>query len=134
MRCCCVPTVAVQIDDWKTFDVFKLAEATKGRPLAAVVKTVLVKLDLTKYFDMCKLDVFLRDLELKYPHNPYHNSTHAADVVQAVYKILTMVRASAAWAWTLDNSPGQMSADPDAHAVTLPSGSCCCSQRFLATE
>jgi hypothetical protein len=111
MHCCCVPTVAVQIDDWKTFDVFKLAEATKGRPLAAVVKNVLVKLRLIKYFDMCKLDIFLRNLELKYPSNPYHNSTHAADVVHAIYKIMTMVRASTAWAGWSDTSLVQIVAD-----------------------
>jgi hypothetical protein len=41
--------------------------------------------------DPAKLRRFLRKLEKLYKRNAYHSSTHAADVVHAVYMILVKV-------------------------------------------
>ncbi len=85
--------IAVQIDDWDNFNVFKFAQAAEGRPLAALTMTVLEKLDLIDRFniDRTKMVLFLRDLELQYCNNPYHSNIHAADVVHCVYIMVIKV-------------------------------------------
>lgn len=95
---CCVSLVrpvpcTPQIGVWDKFNVFDAAKASNGRPLTAVVMTVLEQLGLFTHFsiDRQKMLVFLRELELNYRSNAYHNSTHAADVVQALYILLKMV-------------------------------------------
>lgn len=69
-----------------------------GRPLAAVVNAILIETGLMELFkiDAMKMEVFMRDLEVGYKSNPYHNSVHAADVVQAVYTVIKKVSEAAA--------------------------------------
>jgi hypothetical protein len=59
---------------------------TEGRPLQAVVLALLRRRGLVSRLRLPedRLRSFLADVEEAYlPHNPYHNSLHAADVTQA---------------------------------------------------
>ena len=75
------------------FDIFQLEKDT-GRPL------LFVGLSTMNGFNACDLlntderilTKFLVTLEGKYRPNPYHNSTHAADVVQAMAFFLNRCR------------------------------------------
>ena len=84
----CLPCPALpclQLEDWEAFDVFKLARLTDGRPLQAVALALLRKRGLVSRLGLPeeRLRSFLADVEEAYhPHNPYHNSMHAADVTQ----------------------------------------------------
>lgn len=75
-----------QLEDWEAFDVFRLADLTGGRPLQAVTLGLLRQRGLLARLGLPEQRVrsFLADVEEAYhPHNPYHNSSHAADVTQA---------------------------------------------------
>lgn len=80
-------------DDWSSFDVFALAEersAVGGRLLQTVVLHVLEVNGLMSLVDKSRLESFLDGIENRYlDGNPYHTSTHAADVV---HSIATMVQ------------------------------------------
>jgi hypothetical protein len=67
------------------FDVFKLAHLTNGKPLYCVVYNLFNQFKLFENLPIKKdkLHMYLRELEENYGNNPYHNSTHAADVVHA---------------------------------------------------
>ncbi|EFN57910.1 hypothetical protein CHLNCDRAFT_34322 [Chlorella variabilis] len=81
------------LEDWEAFDVFKLARLTDGRPLQAVALALLRKRGLVSRLGLPeeRLRSFLADVEEAYhPHNPYHNSMHAADVTQAVGAMLAL--------------------------------------------
>jgi len=76
-------------DDWSSFDVFALAEKTNvgggGGLLQTIVLHVLKVNGLMPLVDTCRLESFLNDIEHRYrEENPYHTSTHAADVVHSV--------------------------------------------------
>ncbi|CAL8461903.1 g1434 [Coccomyxa elongata] len=75
-----------KVEDWDAFDVFKVAALTGGRPLQPVAMAVLNCFDLVSTLRLPekKLQNFLRGVEDAYLNNPYHNSTHAADVVQGL--------------------------------------------------
>lgn len=76
----------LQLEDWEAFNVFKLAQLTDGRPLQTVTLALLRKRGLVSRLGLPedRLRSFLADAEEAYhPHNPYHNSLHAADVTQA---------------------------------------------------
>lgn len=83
-------TVIVTADLW-CWDSFGLERATKGHALSALSFWILKTTGLIHRFslDESRLAAFLRHIESIYGRNPYHNSTHAADVLQTVYKILT---------------------------------------------
>lgn len=72
-------------------DVFKVAELSGNRPLTAVIFSVLQERDLLKTFQI-PADTLLRyllTLEGHYHSNvAYHNSIHAADVVQSAHVLL----------------------------------------------
>lgn len=74
--------------DW---DVSRLQKATEGRELSSVSLWVFHRLGLEAEFDLdeTKLVRFLRRIESGYGSHPYHNCTHAANVVQMAYKLLT---------------------------------------------
>jgi hypothetical protein len=76
------------VDEWR-FNAFKLAEVTQGHPLSALGFWLMKRFDLIGTFqlDATKLARFLRKIEDGYPDNPYHNKTHAADVLQAGCRI-----------------------------------------------
>jgi hypothetical protein len=75
----------LQLEDWQGFDVFRVAQLTDGRPLQTVALALLRKRGLVARLGLPedRLRSFLADVEDSYhPHNPYHNSMHAADVTQ----------------------------------------------------
>eukprot|EP00123_Amoebidium_parasiticum_P018296 comp24161_c0_seq1/m.44053 comp24161_c0_seq1/g.44053 ORF comp24161_c0_seq1/g.44053 comp24161_c0_seq1/m.44053 type:complete len:1046 (-) comp24161_c0_seq1:238-3375(-) len=79
------------------FDIFKVAEATNGRPLQFIGKAIFQNLGLLEKFQITesKLDNFLRCMERGYrKENSYHNATHAADVTQTLYYFLITLRLS----------------------------------------
>ena len=94
-------TVLLQILDWESFDVFNVAVATGGCPLNPVCRHLLKVLGLTQRLrlQLSRLDAFLRAVEEHYLLQPYHNSTHAADVVQALGSMIT----SDAWTNALED-------------------------------
>mmetsp|Transcript_26122 Transcript_26122/g.60308 ORF Transcript_26122/g.60308 Transcript_26122/m.60308 type:complete len:564 (+) Transcript_26122:30-1721(+) len=73
------------IGEWNGFDVFRLAELTKNRPLQFTVWKALQVFDFFNKFRLKPGTVrkFLAELEARYVHNnPYHTNVHAADIVQ----------------------------------------------------
>ncbi|KAJ3130049.1 cAMP-specific 3',5'-cyclic phosphodiesterase 4D [Nowakowskiella sp. JEL0407] len=70
--------------NWNTFDLERL---TPGRPLQTLAKHLFKKRDLVKRLNLNsrKLAKFISLIEDGYhPDVPYHNSTHATDVLHAV--------------------------------------------------
>mmetsp|Transcript_10803 Transcript_10803/g.40387 ORF Transcript_10803/g.40387 Transcript_10803/m.40387 type:complete len:828 (-) Transcript_10803:98-2581(-) len=78
-----------KVDDWN-FDVFTLEELTEGQTLFITAYTLFTKYDLLNKFriDEKTLVNFLREIESGYHPNPYHNSMHAADVLQVLHCII----------------------------------------------
>lgn len=76
----------LQIDVWNRFDVFQVANLSKGSPLETVTLALFSRHDLLEKlkipFD--RLQRFVRDIERAYNNNPYHNNIHAADVTQTL--------------------------------------------------
>lgn len=76
------------MSDWSAFDVFKLAEASGGRALQLVSLRLLDQLGLIQrlQLNITKLTAYFAAAEEHYGTvtPPYHNATHAADVVQAL--------------------------------------------------
>ena len=79
-----------KLDEWD-MSVFDLEKATNGNALFNVTYTILYKLDLVNHFNLddTVLRSFLTAVQAGYHPNPYHNKTHAADVTQINYFILT---------------------------------------------
>ena len=83
------------VDEWD-WDIWRLKEVTKGRPLQTLGWHLLHKWDL---IGQLKLDCtvvrnWLVFVEGLYQDNAYHSSTHAADVLQAVNYLLSQGGAS----------------------------------------
>ncbi|XRB12552.1 3'5'-cyclic nucleotide phosphodiesterase [Pseudoscourfieldia marina] len=80
------------IDSWDNFDIFALRDASGGHELELTALAIFQRHALVEKF---KLDV---DVTIRYFHavasayrdNPYHNSTHAADVLQSTHVLLTI--------------------------------------------
>jgi hypothetical protein len=81
--------VLQKIDDWD-FDVFGLQDHAKGGSLFMVSLCLFYKYGLVQHFNI-DTEVLLNwcsAIESGYHPNPYHNSTHAADVTQILHYIL----------------------------------------------
>jgi len=78
-----------KLDEWD-FNVFDVEDATGGNALQVVTYALLHKLDLVNHFQLnpTTLRKFLAALQAGYHPNPFHNSTHAADVTQINYFIV----------------------------------------------
>jgi 3',5'-cyclic-nucleotide phosphodiesterase len=78
-----------KVDNWD-FDVFTLNELTGGKALFTTGYTLFVKYDLLNKFNIPEdiLINFLKEIESGYHPNPYHNSMHAADVLQVLHFII----------------------------------------------
>ncbi|KAG2495006.1 hypothetical protein HYH03_006939 [Edaphochlamys debaryana] len=86
-------SVAASPGQWQ-FDMFQLAEATGGHALSTLGFFLCVKEGLVSRFGLkpTTLARLLRTLEAGYTDNPYHNSTHAADVLRSLHVMLMGAR------------------------------------------
>ncbi|PAV87712.1 hypothetical protein WR25_03751 [Diploscapter pachys] len=89
----CQKEIAVymqRLDDWGP-DIFKIDELSKNHSLTVVTYTLLRKRGLIKAFEIPSsvLVTYLLNLEHHYRNNPYHNSTHGADVAQSMHVLLS---------------------------------------------
>jgi hypothetical protein len=77
-------------NDWQ-FDAFALSEATNGHPLSTLAYFLFSKQGLVDHYQLrpTALARFLRRIESGYRTNPYHNATHASDVLQTMHCIIT---------------------------------------------
>ena len=78
------------IDEW-FYDAFKLNVASHGRPLSSLAFFLFKRMGLISKFKLneARLARFLLRVEDGYPDNPYHNRTHAADVLRTTHIFLT---------------------------------------------
>ncbi|GLC55070.1 hypothetical protein PLESTB_000940400 [Pleodorina starrii] len=92
-----VERVLALADAWQ-YDTWRLAEVTQGHALSCLGFYLLHREGLISQFRIrpTKLARLLRTLESGYPSNPYHNSTHAADVLQTLHVLLRGSGLSAA--------------------------------------
>ncbi|KAG2436288.1 hypothetical protein HXX76_006599 [Chlamydomonas incerta] len=84
-----VERLLAQADGWQ-FNTWQLAEATGGRALSCLGFFLLQREGLIDKFKIkrTKLARLLLAVEQGYPSNPYHNATHAADVLQTLHVLL----------------------------------------------
>ncbi|XP_025998862.1 cAMP-specific 3',5'-cyclic phosphodiesterase 4D-like isoform X6 [Astatotilapia calliptera] len=79
------------IDRWG-MDIFKVAEYSGNRPLTVTMYTIFQERDLLKTFDI-PVDTFITFMMTLEDHYhadiAYHNSIHAADVVQSTHVLLS---------------------------------------------
>jgi len=86
-----VESMLEKIEEWD-FDIFGISELTNGRPLYFISSALFNKHDLMKKFgvDEGKFRRFVSVIEQGYNNrNPYHNSTHASDVLQTLNYFIT---------------------------------------------
>lgn len=79
-----------ELNSWNGFDVFRLASLLDGKPLVAVALSIWCERHFVDIFHFCipKLEAFFAALESSYKDLPYHNSMHAAEVMQTVHCLL----------------------------------------------
>ena len=79
--------VMTQLGKNWNFDMFFVTEMTKGKPVNIVGRYCLSKFDLTNKFNIPDVTAqkFFSALEGRYKDNPYHNSTHGADVLNSTF-------------------------------------------------
>jgi hypothetical protein len=72
------------------FDIFGFAEATFGHPLLYLSYYMIKKLRILEDFKVEEISLlqYLDEIEMTYQRNPYHNSVHAADMLQAMWVFL----------------------------------------------
>ncbi|KXZ50318.1 hypothetical protein GPECTOR_17g957 [Gonium pectorale] len=84
-----IERVLAQADSWQ-FDTWRLREVTNGHPLSALGFYLIQRSGLITGLKLKPtiLARLLRHIEAGYNDNPYHNATHAADVLQTLHVIL----------------------------------------------
>ncbi|KAJ3337594.1 High affinity cAMP-specific 3',5'-cyclic phosphodiesterase 7A [Gonapodya sp. JEL0774] len=84
------------VDTWD-FDVFQVSQLTDGKPLLPTAMAIFEKYGVRQHFQIpeATLRKFLTTIETGYRSNPYHNSAHAADVMQTMSFFLHVVGVSA---------------------------------------
>ena len=85
-----VRAVLRDLPNW-SFDVWRLADVTGGKPLAICVNRILeLKGTFGKLkMDRARVDGYLRAVEDAYlAENPYHNAVHGADVSHALFVLI----------------------------------------------
>lgn len=84
-----IQEILQKCDSWD-FDIFELAEATMGRPLFYLGVYIFERMRFKQEWqiDDATMRKFFMTIETGYRSNPYHNSTHAADVMHAVFFFL----------------------------------------------
>lgn len=85
-----VEQVLQSAHEWQ-FDAFALEKATSGHPLSTLAYFLFSKQGLIDHYQLrpTALARFLRRIESGYRTNPYHNATHASDVLQTMHCIIT---------------------------------------------
>jgi hypothetical protein len=85
-----VEQVLQSANEWQ-FDAFALEKATNGHPLSTLAYFLFSKQGLIDHYQLrpTALARFLRRIESGYRSNPYHNATHASDVLQTMHCIIT---------------------------------------------
>eukprot|EP00741_Cyanophora_paradoxa_P015712 tig00020904_g15169.t1 len=78
-------------DSWENFDVFRLADLSRERPLQVLSLELFRRHGIVETFNLepRRLSKFLEVMENGYKQTPYHSRTHAADVLQGVHFLLT---------------------------------------------
>lgn len=81
--------LAESLNSWQ-LDTLALADATNNRPLSTLGVYLFDKLGLAKHYglDQEKLSNFFVEIERGYDDNAYHNRSHAAAVMHAMYALL----------------------------------------------
>ena len=76
---------------WNQFNVFHVSARSQGWPLTFTFTTIITQLNLMGKFglDAVLVSNFIREVERGYFAIPYHSSTHAADVLQHSYHMIT---------------------------------------------
>ncbi|GLC41501.1 hypothetical protein PLESTB_001004600 [Pleodorina starrii] len=84
-----VERVLATADSWQ-FDTWRLRDVTNGHPLSALGFYLIHRAGLITSLKLkpSVLARLLRHIEAGYPDNPYHNATHAADVLQTLHVII----------------------------------------------
>lgn len=78
--------------DNNDFNIFKLEKETCFS-FMYVANSIFIKKDLFKIYDYERFDNFMKEIEKGYiKTNPYHNSTHAADVAQSCFVYYTKAK------------------------------------------
>eukprot|EP00026_Physarum_polycephalum_P002521 Phypoly_transcript_02528.p1 GENE.Phypoly_transcript_02528~~Phypoly_transcript_02528.p1 ORF type:complete len:390 (+),score=85.37 Phypoly_transcript_02528:1354-2523(+) len=86
-----VEALLERIEEWD-FNIFEIAELTNGHPLFFISSALFNKHELLTKFniDEAKFKRFITIMENGYDNKqPYHNSTHASDVLQTLNYFIT---------------------------------------------
>ena len=84
--------------DSNEFDAFRLKEVTGGEELVTLMHILFARTDLclTTNLDAARFGAFVKGIQAGYhAENPYHNATHATDVLQALHYFLGTLGAEA---------------------------------------
>ncbi|XP_053768380.1 high affinity cAMP-specific and IBMX-insensitive 3',5'-cyclic phosphodiesterase 8A isoform X2 [Desmodus rotundus] len=86
---------AIENEDYWDFDIFELEAATQKRPLIYLGLKIFARFGICEFLNCSEttLRLWLQIIEANYhPSNPYHNSTHSADVLHATAYFLCRER------------------------------------------
>lgn len=91
-------TMILSTEDWD-FDLVEVQRVTKNHPLVFVGVTLFRKYDLPSKFKIPTniLTNFFKVVEAAYNDKPYHNSTHAADVMRTAHYFISRGGMQVRW-------------------------------------